>query len=869
MTVLHAFLYCSLFAYSSALLLNPSYAGAEITDSPRNSTAHQAPGAPGLPHHWTSARKVGIGTSYSPESKVWFSLVKGKLSEVYWPTIDTAQLTDMQFLITDGKTFMAEESRDLIQEVKRLDSHSLSYQQINRDPEGRFTLYKTYTTDPKADVLKIAVTFETHIPGVSLYLLVNPAAANTGLYDHAWAQQDALYAFDQSAKPPHFHSEAAQVQAWVSSIGFLDPAAGFVGINDAWQDLQRDFQQDYRFTRATDGNIALSAKMPLPPRVGSHSFTMALGFAKTPKKAKQLALASLQEPFNATLANYQRGWHRYLASLSLPKHLPSPLADLYLRSLMVLKAHEDKTFTGAMIASLSIPWGTSQFDHHSGDDRGVLPGTAADGQHDGPVGYHVVWPRDLYQVATAFIAAGDTASARSALDYLKRVQLTEEDGYWWFCQQPIAKAGAFSQNFWLSGRAHWQGLQLDETALPVILAWRLWQANALDLQEFYSQMIRPAADFIARVGPWTHQERWEEASGVSPSTLASAIAALVTAADMAKAQQDEINAARYLAIADQWADAVKAWTLSTKGPLSDQPYFIRTVGSECGSPWNPNADNLLNIANGGGQYPENRIVDGGFLELVRLGILPIDDKDIEHTLALYDRTLKVETPKGPGFYRYSYDGYGEKVSGDDYDGTGKGRLWPFLTGERGHAALAAQSYLKPSNQKQFNQMTSNPLVSNPSHYLQSLYRFANSGLMLPEQVWDQTNGLYELGEGTGSATPLAWSHAEFIKLAQSINQQRVLDTPKVVHTRYQSCTTVIEFKANLNHKETLYVRGSGPLNWQQGIKARYLGKNLWRVAFKAQTQPFLIKGLVNDERWQQGDDVKIHPCKTHLITPLF
>ena len=159
---------------------------------------------------------------------------------------------------------------------------------------------------------------------------------------------------------------------------------------------------------------------------------------------------------------------------------------------MVLKAHEDKTFTGAMIASLSIPWGTSQFDHHSGDDRGVLPGTAADGQHDGPVGYHVVWPRDLYQVATAFIAAGDIASARSALDYLKRVQLTEEDGYWWFCQQPIAKAGAFSQNFWLSGRALWLGLLLDESALPVFLAWRFWQANALDLLVFFSQMIRPA-----------------------------------------------------------------------------------------------------------------------------------------------------------------------------------------------------------------------------------------------------------------------------------------------------------------------------------------------------------------------------------------
>jgi glucoamylase len=817
--------------------------------------ADEAPGAPGAPHHWTEARKIGIGTSRTPNSKVWFSLVKGKLSEVYWPTIDTAQLTDMQFLITDGRSFFSEESQDLLHDIRILDERSLSYQQINRDPHKRFTLYKTYITDPDRNVLRIQVTFEAHQPGLNLYLLANPAATNTGLYDYALAAPEALYAWDERALPVEEASPQSQVQAWLVDVGFAQSSAGFVGYSDGWQDLKANYRLDNSFLAASNGNVSLVGKIQIPATTGKHRFDIALGFGHSLQQAKQVAQASLNLPFENRLNAYQRSWHQYLNGLTL-KGSAKPLLTgaakaLYYRSLMVLKAHEDKRFPGAMIASLSIPWGTSQFDHHSGDDRGVLPGSQPDGYHDGPVGYHVVWPRDLYQVATAFLVAGDHTTALSALNYLKSVQFTHKDGNWFFCGRSIAKQGAFPQNFWLSGRTHWPGLQLDETAMPILLAWRLWQAQAISVEDYYTDMIKPAADFMTTVGPWTHQERWEEASGISPSSLAAAIAALITAADMAEDQGDHLNAQYYRLTADQWADAVKDWTLTQTGDLAPFPYFIRTEGAgRCNALWNPNDQGVIEIANGGGNHLEKNIIDGGFLELVRLGVLSIDDPDIQNTLTAYDAQIQVDTPQGPAYYRYNEDGYGEKFNGADYDGTGKGRLWPLLTGERGHAALA--------NKK------------DASSYLNTLAGFANQGLMLPEQVWDKNEGLYDLGEGTGSATPLAWSHAEYIKLAHSIEQQRIVDLPNIVRSRYQSCTTGINVYMDTGLGNDLYLRGSDePLNWQSGIKARWNPGNRWRIALKGVDHPIQAKALINDHKWQQGKNMRIQPCQENHFWPKF
>src|SRR5262249_42510929 len=156
----------------------------------------------------------------------------------------------------------------------------------------------------------------------------------------------------------------------------------------------------------------------------------------------------------------------------------------------VLRAHLDKTYPGAMVASLSVPWGDT------GDERG---------------GYHLVWPRDLVECAGAFLALGAEQEARDTLRYLVATQL--EDGHW-------------QQNMWLGGTPYGQGVQLDETGFPVLLAPALAEGNALGGIEV-EDMTRRALGFIARHGPASDQDRWEENAGVNAFTLAISIAALV------------------------------------------------------------------------------------------------------------------------------------------------------------------------------------------------------------------------------------------------------------------------------------------------------------------------------------------------------
>jgi glucoamylase len=166
---------------------------------------------------------------------------------------------------------------------------------------------------------------------------------------------------------------------------------------------------------------------------------------------------------------------------------------------------------------------------------------------------------------------------------------------------------------------------------------------------------------------------------------------------------------------------------------------------------------------------ERRILDAGFLELVRLGVKPANDRLIVESLKLIDQLIKVETPFGDAWYRYNHDAYGETRDGGNYDGrNGIGRLWTLLTGERGEYEIAAGN------------------LSAARKRLDAMAGFANEGLMIPEQVWDQKE--FGIGKGTGSATPLAWSMAQFIRLAMNIEKGRNLETPKVVWERYAGFT---------------------------------------------------------------------------------
>jgi glucoamylase len=342
---------------------------------------------------------------------------------------------------------------------------------------------------------------------------------------------------------------------------------------------------------------------------------------------------------------------------------------------------------------------------------------------------------------------GDRATANRLLDYVFRVQQRSD--------------GSFPQNSWVDGRPIGNGIQMDQVALPLVLAYQL---DRKDRRSWLSH-IKPAADFIVRNGPRTDQDRWEEKPGYSPSSLAAQIAGLVCAAEIAKANRDLESAKRYLDTADNWVQNVEKWTVTR--PDGGSGYYLRITAND-----DPNDGAKMEINRSTRVVDERKIVDAGFLELVRLGIKAPRDPLIVESLKLVDQLIKVKTPAGDAWYRYNHDAYGETPKGGKYDGRdGVGRLWTLLTGERGEYELAVGD------------------IASARKRLDTLAGFANDGLMIPEQVWDRVESpapRLRFGAGTGSATPLEWSMAQFIRLALSIERGRNVETPRVVWERYGS-----------------------------------------------------------------------------------
>ena len=655
------------------------YAGllslAALTAAPSSSVT-----LPPAPATWTTGAKQGIGTATTTDSKLWFTLANGGLSEVYFPTVETPDVRDLQVVVTDGTSSEAEETATT-QHVELVDPRALVYRQVNTAKSGRYRITKTYAADPARSTLLIRVELESLDGGTYRASVVyDPSLANTSGGDRGSTDGETLLAADGD----------------IASALVSEPA----------------------FTRvvgdAANGNLIQTGDE------GTSSFTLALGFGTSTGTASSAARASLDSGFDAVLASYESGWHAYLDSLAAPA-VPADLLTQYDAAVMVLKAHEDKTHPGASVASLTVPWGDA---------------VSAESPTSG---YHAVWARDLYQVATAQLAAGDVLAAGRALDYLLTVQ--------------ERKDGSFPQNSTLDGTAIFPSLQLDEVAFPLILAWQLGRADPTT----YRTHLKRAANFLVANGPATPQERWEEASGYSPATIAAEIAGLVCAADIARRNGDAASSLVYLGFADRWRRSVDRWTYTTSGPLPPHYERIDQDGKA-------NIAVPLTIANGGGSYDERTIVDPSFLELVRLGVKPPEDERVAQSVDLVDSTILVRTPNGPGFHRYSHDGYGETADGSPYTGAGIGRLWPLLTGERGEYELA----------------NGREALS----YLRAMAGFANEGYLIPEQVWDRRSGPFPFGEGTGSATPLAWSMAEFVRLARSLQAGAPVETPSVVRERY-------------------------------------------------------------------------------------
>lgn len=715
---------------AGALVTAGAAAVPAVADEPAAGAAATgpAPGAPGVDEQYLPATKSGVGTSVSTASRVWLTVQRdGGLGEVYYPDLGTPGARTLRFVVTDGRggAVRAEEAARV--RTVLADAGSLTYRQTLDERSGAWRLTATYVSDPARATVLVDLAFAPrHAGRYAVYAVYDPALSNSRTDDAGRSAGDALVA-----------SDAGSASALAGSPAFGATSSGFRGTSDGWSDLLADGRLDRRYSSAAPGNLVQTAAV----RFARGHATLALGFGPDAGAALAASRASLRQGFATVAGAYARDWRGYLAGLRQP---PSSLRGdaerlLYRVSAMVLAASEDKTYRGAYVASHSMPWAFGR------------------GDPSGP--YHLVWSRDLYQIATALALAGDTAGANRAVDYLFDVQ-----------QRPD---GSFPQNSRVDGTPEWDNLQLDEVALPIVLAHGLGRRDA----DTWGHVKR-AADFLLAFerdgnrAPWTPQERWENQSGYSPNTIAAEIAGLVCAADIARANGDPASAARYLATADAWQARVKSWTVTTNGPYSSEPYFLRLTKDG-----DPNAGTAYDIGDGGPVgVDQRRVLDPSFLDLVRLGVLPPDDAAVVSSLRVVDRHLGVPTARGLFWHRASFDGYGEMLDGSptDYAPPGsrltRGRAWPLLNGERGEYRIAAGDVAAGRTQ------------------LATMARTAGPGLMFPEQVWDLQPPAgqpgFEPGTPTTSATPLAWTHAQFMRLAWNVRAGRVLEQPAVVAARY-------------------------------------------------------------------------------------
>jgi len=687
-------------------------------------------GAPGLEPRWTSSAKDAVGTAYAVSSKVWFTVSHGILNEIYCPTIDRPQTRDMQFLITDGETFFHEERRDLIHEFDYIDSDGLAICVHNRDREGRYTLVREMISDPHGPVVLVHVRLEGDeqlLSRLHVYALLSPHLEGGGMGNSARVA-------DVAGKRVVIAWRDAMSLAMSADCGFSRASCGYVGTSDGWQDLKQNFKMDWEFGSALDGNIAIMAEIPMEH---TREFTLGIGFGEGHHAALAAVAGSLALPFEGHLARFIEQWHRAATPRQLARHSGDDGRLLQISHNVVL-AHEDKTFAGAFIASASIPWGYAKGD----DDLG---------------GYHLVWTRDMVQTATALMACGRLETALRALVYLAVTQNPD---------------GGFAQNFWVNGEPYWTGIQLDEVAFPIMLAWRLWKQNALGIFPVFP-FVERAAGFLVRYAPVTQQERWEEIAGYSPSTLAAVIVGLICAADLARAHGAP-ELAHFLEEHADWIEShLEDWTVTNNGVLDPEVkrHFMRIRPPECGDPYaheecGKEIVHINNLAPGEkSDFEAREIIDAGFLELVRYGVRAAGDPLIVDSLKVVDRVLKVDTPKGPCWLRYNHDGYGQRADGGPFIGWGQGRAWPLLVGERAHYELAAGREV--------------------GGLIETIEKFASSGGMLPEQIWDapDLDGLV-LGGPAGSAMPLVWAHSEYLKLLRSAYDGRVFDCIPIVEDRY-------------------------------------------------------------------------------------
>ncbi|MGC2821079.1 MAG: glucan 1,4-alpha-glucosidase [Candidatus Sulfotelmatobacter sp.] len=696
-----------------------------------------APGWPGIPPRWTSSAKTGVGTALNQHSKIWFTTSHGIVNEVYFPRVDQACTRDLGFMVTNGCDFLSEEKRHCTFENIPFEPGVPAFELTNTEINGRYRIHKEILTDPYRNVLLQKIRFEPlqgQLSDYRLYALLSPHLANCGAENTAWVG-------DYKGVPMFLAEHNGTALAFACSVPWKKMSVGFVGASDGWQDLSAHFQMQWEYQRAENGNVACTGEIDLAACNGE--FILALGFGSIVTEAGQQVRSTLFEDYNELRQHYVFHWKNWQNTLI---KLDEPLRanDLYRASTGVLRTHESKDFLGGIIASLSIPWGFSKGDEDLG-------------------GYHLIWPRDLVETAGALLAAGAVSDAVRVLRYLEATQ---------------EAAGNWAQNLWLDGRPYWGGIQMDETAFPILLLdlLRREAAKGLGKLERWWPMVRKAASFIVRNGPVTQQDRWEEDGGYSPFTLAAEISALLAAADIAELTGHSDIASTLRDHADAWNDNIERWVYATGGDLAQQVgvegYYVRISPPITDAAASP-TQGFVPIKNRPpGQSMERafRIVSPDSLALVRFGLRAADDPRILNTVRVIDALLRVQLPQGPCWYRYNGDGYGEHKDGSPFDGTGIGRPWPLLAGERAHYELAAG---RPKESEALLTVMENSTTGHSR--------------LLPEQVWDADDiPALELfrGKPTGSACPLVWAHSEYIKLRRSLRDGKIFDQPPQTVQRY-------------------------------------------------------------------------------------
>lgn len=696
------------------------------------------PGGPGVSSRWTSSAKAGLGKAYDDSSSVIFTISHGIVDEIYYPREDIASTRDMEFIVTDGKDFFSEEKRDTSHSVSWLRDGIPAFKIVNTCKEKRYSIEKEIITDPIRNTVLQYVKFKANKKSESskykLFLLLSPHIMDKGEGNDGWLN-------DYKGVPMLFANREGVTLAVASLYAdFVKRSIGYVGTSDGYTDLKQHKNMEWQYATAHNGNIALTAEIDISK---TQEFVIAISFGAKEEDAAHHAWASLLDGYESARKKYIDGWEHFQKGLHSVKSDKNAIGKNFRSSAAILNIHTSKKFPGGVVASLSIPWGETKGDNDK-------------------AGYHLVWPRDLVETSGGFLALNSKHQVLAILNYLMASQ--EADGKW-------------SQNMWLGGMPNWTGLQMDEIALPISLVDKCHHIKQItpDRLKRYWPGIKKAIAYIIIHGPYTQQDRWEEEPGLTAFTLAAEINALLSGAHLAEIDENNDMAKYCRETADYWNEQIENWTYVTDTPLSREAgvdgYYMRTNNTHL--PAEEVKNNVLHIKN---RNQENgkmhlwELICVDALALVRFGLRAANDPKILNTIKVIDAKLKVETPNGPCWHRYTNDGYGEDKNGDTFPqhGYGIGRAWPLLAGERGHYEIAAGN------------------IEGAKEILKSMDKFANNGL-LSEQIWD-TDDIPEkelfFGKHSGSAMPLVWAHSEYIKLCYSIKEKKIFDMSLHARDRY-------------------------------------------------------------------------------------